>query len=1285
MLKSILLKPQLVFCILFLSYSINAQIVQLDPKFNPYDDGLLGDGFDGTVRTLALQLDGKLLVGGEFLNYNGSKTAYFCRLELDGSKDLNFHLGTAFNGKVYAAVVQSDMKIIVAGSFTSFDGNSVGKIVRLNSDGTIDNTFDATIGVSSGTIYGLALQSDGKLIVTGSFTKYNNLVANRIVRLQTNGQIDLGFDSTIGATGTIDDVAISPAGKILISGTFSAYNANYNYTKIALLNADGSLDNTFSIGSGFDDAVDAIAFQPDGKILVGGNFLNYNGNTQNRIVRLLTNGTMDASFLSNTGFSNGAVQSILVSNSGQILVGGSFSDKYNSSDVNRLILLNANGTVDANFDIGTGPSSATIYTLCESADSFFTGGSFSFFDDLKQGKLAKISKIGELDSGFLTAGVGFDKAVDKVISLDDGSFLAFGSFTQFNGKSINRIVKLTAKGELDTTFNPNQLGANSTVKEVLVQPDGKLLVAGNFTSYNGIPVKRLVRLLENGSIDSSFNVGSGFNYMVYSIVLQTDGKIIAAGSFTTYKGASVKKVIRLLNDGSLDNSFSIGTNPNDIPNLLTLQADAKLIVSGDFTTFNGIAAKKIVRLNSDGSVDSGFNTGNGFDAKIYSVTLQKDGKILVGGSFNLVNGISNKKITRLNSNGTIDVSFNSGSGFSGGIVRTIQVQSNGRILVGGSFSGNYNGNTVKRMLRLMSNGSYDSSFSVLLNGQLNSISFVPDKGAVIGGNFNSVSGVSKHRIALLIFCQDGTIWDGNTWSNGIPTQEKSAIFNANYEILNDTKVCSCVVNAGAVVTVKNGATLETSQNYSGLGSLVFEDKTSLYQADEEVVNTGIIQYKRKTTPVRKQDYTYWSSPVANQKLSLLSPNSPTDRFFTFDSARNDWFKESFSNGMVLGKGYIFQPPQSFSETIPAIFEIVFSGIPNNGQIEIPVIKTKSPILLGNPYPSALNADEFILENQNLIQGSLYFWTHNTAIAKGQYTSDDYAVYNIFGGVGNAAKNSGVNNTRPNGKIAAGQSFFTLGVNLQAGNVVFKNKMRLKGENSLFYKTAKTLKTAEIANFEKHRIWLNLSNDEGMFKQILVGYATGATNGKDLLLDGISLDANEWLDFYSLNNGDKNSIQARALPFDAKDAIALGFRAKKEGSYSLNLEDFDGIFAQQNLYLEDKQEAKIHDLKQGNYTFSTGKGSFDNRFVLQFEKPTITPEKVISKVNFSITSNQIIVNTNVGLINELYIYSIDGKLLYKSTNLSTKTQKIDSIQWKSRVLIVKTILDSGEVFISKELY
>ena len=887
------------------------------------------------------------------------------------------------------------------------------------------------------------------------------------------------------------------------------------------------------------------------------------------------------------------------------------------------------------------------------------------------------ASFNSFDNGLLST--GFDKEVDKIISLPDGGYIAFGSFTQFNGISVSGIVKLTAKGDLDLTFNPNQSGPDNTVKDVVVLSDGKLLVAGNFNKYNGVTVNRLIRLNTDGSIDTSFSMGTGFNYTIYSIVVQPDGKIIAAGSFSKYNGQAVNKVIRLLPNGDLDSSFTIGTNPNKSPDLLLLQTDGKILVSGDFDIFDGIASSKLIRLNLNGSVDSSFSVGTGFSGPIYAMALQPDGRIVVGGSL----GLSSKRILRLNTNGSQDSSFNSGSGFSNGTVRSIVIQTNGKILLGGSFSGNYNGTTVKRLVQILPDGNYDTTLALIPSGQLNSICLFQG-GAVIAGDFSSVSGVTKNRMAKLLFCQEETVWNGTSWSNGLPTIEKATFFNANFDLLNNSKTCTCFINSGVTVNINAGVTLELGSYYSGNGNLVFENTASFFQSDDAVLNTGSIQYKRHTTPVRKTDFTYWSSPVVDQQLQLLSPNSPVSSFYSFETSSNNWHKEATSTNMIPGKGYIFQAPLSFSATTPSIFEVLFSGIPNNGKIQLPIVKTIYPVLIGNPYPSAINADAFILENQRVLRGSLYFWTHNTTVVNGQYTSDDYAVYTILGGVGTAAKNTGINNTIPNGTIASGQAFFALGAN-QQGTIDFTNAMRIKGDNNLFFKNDTPQKTATSLNFEKHRIWLNLTNKQGLFKQILLGYASGATNEQDTLFDGISLDSNEGLDFYSVIEGFKNTIQARTLPFDASDFVLFGYRVKQEGVYTISLEDCDGLFTNQTIFLEDLKESKIQDLKKGSYSFTTLEGTFDDRFVLRYRNKNTVIEKETEAVQITTKNNQILINTTKQEIREVALFSIDGKQLYQALQLKTKTHLIEAANWKSRVVIVQITLETGEKMSRKLLF
>lgn len=1261
---------------------------KLDVTFNTFDDGLQGDGFDNTVRTVSLQSDGKLIVGGDYLNFNGSSAPYLCRLYPDGSMDTSFVLGTNFNGKIYSSLIQPDGKIILGGSFQTFNETNVGRLIRLNSDGSQDTSFDTSIAVSSGIIYASAIQSDGKVIIVGSFTKYNGTNAYRVARILVNGDLDPTFVTGTGASGLVEEVQIQSDGKVLLAGSFVSFN-EMTCNRIVRLNTDGSIDTTFTNGIGFDNKTSALDIQFDGKILVGGTFSTYNGVTANRIIRLNTDGSIDASFNSGSGFSNDGVSVIKIDPFGSIMVGGSFTGNYNGTAINRLVLLDSNGVIDPGFDIGSGPASATVYALTDSPDSsWFIGGSFSVFDSQNQGRLAKIDNTGLLDIGYLTAGVGFNNSVLKVISMANNKTMIFGGFTKYNGVSISRIARLLEDGSLDPLFNLSQTGANNTIKCATIQPDNKIIFAGSFTNYNGLVTNRIARILPDGTTDPDFSPGTAANGTIYSLALQPDGKIIIAGSFTSYNGTAAIRTARLLTDGTLDSSFNVSLGADATVETITIQPDEKIVLGGHFISFNGISKNRLVRLNMDGSIDSSFSLGSGFDKTVYSVALQSDNKLIIGGAFLNFDGISSKRIVRLNTNGSLDSSFTIGSGFSNGDIRTILVQADDALLLGGTFTGNYNGFSIMRMARLTSSGLYDDSFSVTLNNSIYSICFTPDNKALLGGNFNSVSGIAKHRIARIKLCTNSSVWNGINWSNGMPSPEKTIFFNENYPSLLSLNACSCVVSLGKTVSVQNGHTLGLIFEYSGLGSLVLENNASLYQSEDEIINTGIIHLKRETTPIFKSDYTYWSSPVSGQRLIDVSPNTTWNAFYSFEAIADDWLMKNPTEVMEKGIGYIIRGPDNFSTTNQVIYEATFSGVPNNGIVSVPIATTDTSNLIGNPYPSAINVDAFLIENAEIIDGTIYLWTHNTPITNNVYTADDYATYNLLGGVGtSAALNSGINNTKPDGKIASGQAFFTTGIN-GGGIANFRNGMRVVGQNSSFFKSSLIKKSNYLDGVEKNRLWLNLSNKKGAFKQILIGYASGASNNYDRLFDGESFGANQFIDFYSIIQDKNLTIQGKALPFEVTDQIFLGYSATTEGEYTIGIDQVDGLFTNQAVHIVDNITNTIFNLQNGDYTFNTESGTFNDRFKLGFLNKTLGNmnfENIKNWGSVEAKNNQIKINSLIDRIEKVLIYDLSGKQLYKNINLNSKELSILHLTSNEQPLFVKVILKNGTAFTSKIIY
>jgi uncharacterized delta-60 repeat protein len=313
----------------------------------------------------------------------------------------------------------------------------------------------------------------------------------------------------------------------------------------------------------------------------------------------------------------------------------------------------------------------------------------------------------------------FNSTVYSIATQEDGSIILGGTFETFNGFTTNRVVRITAEGRLDEDFAKNiGQGANDTVKSIAVQSDGKIVLVGNFTSFNGITVGRIVRLNADGTRDVAFtnNLGTGAtgsSSSLESVALQSDGKILVGGTITTWSNvASINNIVRLNESGTRDTGFStnVGTAANGPIKVLTLQSDQKILLGGDFAKFNEVTVNRIARLNTNGTRDTSFSTGNGANKEIQAIAVQSDGKVIVGGDFTTFSGATVNRIVRLNANGSRDTAFTSGTGAgANGIVNAIAIQSDGKILVAGSLT-RFNNTTVGKIALLNANGTVYSTF-----------------------------------------------------------------------------------------------------------------------------------------------------------------------------------------------------------------------------------------------------------------------------------------------------------------------------------------------------------------------------------------------------------------------------------------------------------------------------------------------------------------------------------------------------------------------------------------------
>lgn len=349
---------------------------------------------------------------------------------------------------------------------------------------------------------------------------------------------------------------------------------------------------------------------------------------------------------------------------------------------------------------------------------------------------------------------GFNNQAEAAFEDSSGRIVFGGQFTTYSGQSFNRILRVNSDASIDNTFVIGS-GFDGTVYDVEQQSDGKILAGGFFSSYSGVPYEKIIRLNTNGSIDNTFSAGTGFNSTVWVIKIQSDGKILVGGDFTQYNGNTHNRLIRLNSDGSVDNTFNIGTGFNSTVFDIIQQSDNKKIILGNFTSLGVNSPSRIVRLNNDGSIDNTFNSGTGFNGTTYSGLI--DGSdIVVVGSFFEYSGQTNRQIIKLNTDGSINNSFNSGSGFarfSGLTFSSTVLKYTNKYFVIGDFD-TYDGGSANGLIRLNSDGSDDITFNygtgLVFSGTSFNTGIILSNGVhLVFGQFSQYNGYQVPDVAFL--------------------------------------------------------------------------------------------------------------------------------------------------------------------------------------------------------------------------------------------------------------------------------------------------------------------------------------------------------------------------------------------------------------------------------------------------------------------------------------------------------------------------------------------------------
>lgn len=750
--------------------SVIKGVVRIQP------DGNLDTTFDTTftenisnvaTNSIALQNNGKIIIGGDFPEFDKFPIFSIARLENNGLIDPTFGSSAGFTGNVSDTFEQPDGKILVCGEFGSYNKANTKRVARINSNGTLDTSFNTGIGFNLN-VSTIVAQPDGKILVGGNFSKYKTNSCRRIARLNSDGTIDSSFNIGLGFNiefpnnfGGVNDFALQADGKIIVVGYLTSFNGTTTH-HIVRLNNDGTIDATFNPGSGFNVNPQAVKIQPDGKILVSGSFDTFNGSPAKGIVRLNTNGSIDTTF--STAFLNAMVTGPSVhiykmglQSDGKIVVIGGFTS-VNGNAVRDIVRLNADGSYDSTFSTGSFTLTSADSSPLEDIDIQSDGkillvGHFYMFNGITCNGMIRLNTDGTKDSTFSTSSTIEENEAKSIEELSDGKIIVGGWFRTFNGKTVNRILKLNSNGTHDLLFNAT--GLNNNVNTVALQADHKIVVGGTFTLYSGTSINRIARLNTDGTIDNNFVTGTGFNNSVNKIKIQQDTKMIVGGIFSNYNGTTFNRIIRLSSDGTPDTSFNIGTGFNNVVNTIAIQSDGKIIIGGNFTSYNGSPSNRIIRLNSDGSMDTSFAIGSGFDTYITDIAIQQDGKIIIGGNFTSYNGIPASRMVRLNTDGSIDTSFSSGTGFNTS-VNTIAIQPDGKIVVGGSFT-MYNSVTANRIVRLNTDGSQDTTFVIGtgFNDYVSTLTIAPDGKIVAGGNFIAYKGTGAVKLARIN--TDGTL------------------------------------------------------------------------------------------------------------------------------------------------------------------------------------------------------------------------------------------------------------------------------------------------------------------------------------------------------------------------------------------------------------------------------------------------------------------------------------------------------------------------------------------------
>jgi uncharacterized delta-60 repeat protein len=843
----------------FTSYNgtTRGRLVRLDGGGNVDPSFFGGAGANSSIYTVAIQADGKVLIGGEFTSVHGQAKTYLARLESNGALDDGFATGITINNELRAIIVEPDGRILIAGRFTQVGGQTRNRVARLNADGSLDGTFNPGAGANDN-IRSMLRLADGRILIGGLFTNYDGSPRARVARLLSNGALDSSFDPGLGADGQVRAIAMNSVGQIYLGGEFDQYDGT-NRPAVVRLSVNGALDLSFNAGKFESDAVRALAVQPDGKVWIGGAFRHSDTLFGLNIGRLNTDGSVDE-FFNPSCTMNDEVFALDYDGGNRLLVGGKFTRVDNRTS-RRLAMLNPQSQstffvfedyyLDAYENTGPGLMALRRYgvlTIPASVGMTFRNGTATAGQDFLpiSGTIqfaalqtTGVAEVPILDDPFPEGTEWFEvelvhsslppgttneirqmsifdneyqTTIDDSFTPDfvngpiyatavqpDGKVVIGGGFRYVGGCLANYFSRLNADGTVDCNFYVHSTGADGPVYSIALQTNGAIIAAGGFNYFNSKPAHSITRVHPNALEDSTFNAGVNLNGPVLATALQPDGRILIGGMFTAYGAETRTYLARLHSDGSLDSSFNPVLSTNGFVRAIRLMSNGSILVAGDFLEVNGLPRSRVARLTSTGSVDPNLNSTPGPNDSVLDLQEQPDGRIIIAGAFTQVDNQPRERLARLQATGALDETFNTGGVTGGPRVNSVALQRDGKVVIGGWFN---KVGTANRpfIARVHSNGSLDTGFfpSSGANGEVHHVRVLTNDQILAAGNFTEIGGVTRLFIARLnpepFLNRIEAIWDSSTVIESAGTADidvrragfSTTTVTVQYETLADT-------------------------------------------------------------------------------------------------------------------------------------------------------------------------------------------------------------------------------------------------------------------------------------------------------------------------------------------------------------------------------------------------------------------------------------------------------------------------------------------------------------------